>query len=173
MLLVYISTLQANWMGASPDGLVTDPSESQPYGLVEIKCPARAEKITLLDLCTNKKYKSSFFLQYTNGKYQLKKGNNYYYQIQGQLQITCRRWCDFVVWTALATVDDLVVQRIYLDEDMWKNTIYPCLYRFYMGSMLPELASPRHISGQPVREAAPFWNDDDLQLSTSVQPSQD
>ena len=65
MLLVYISTLQANWMGASLDGLMTDPNESQPYGLVEIKCPAHAEKITLLNLCTSKKYKSSFFLQYT------------------------------------------------------------------------------------------------------------
>ena len=34
-------------MGASPDGLVTDPSERQPFGLVEIKCPARAEKLSL------------------------------------------------------------------------------------------------------------------------------
>ena len=77
---MYNSTLQANWMGASPDGLVTNPSERQPYGLVEIKCPACAEKIPLLD--------------------QLKKGHNYYYQIQGQLQITCRQWCNFVVWTS-------------------------------------------------------------------------
>ena len=31
-------------MGASPDGLAVDPSEADdPYGLVEIKCPARAE----------------------------------------------------------------------------------------------------------------------------------
>ena len=78
-------------MGASPDRLVTDPSERQPYGLVEIKCPAHAEKIPLLDLCTEKQYKLSFFLQYINDKYQLKKGHNYYYQIQGQLQITCRQ----------------------------------------------------------------------------------
>ena len=108
-----------------------------------------------------------FFLQYINDKYQLKKGHNYYYyQIQGQLQITCRQWCDFVVWTPSATIDNLVVQRIYSDEDVWKNTIYPRLYRFYMGSMLPELASPRHVSCQPVREVAPFWNDNDLQPSS-------
>ena len=56
-------------MGASPDGLVTDPSERQPHGLVEIKCPAHAEKIPLLDLRTEKQYKSTFFLQYSNGKY--------------------------------------------------------------------------------------------------------
>ena len=60
-------------MGASPDGLVTDPTEIHPDGLVEIKCPARADKITLLDLCTDKQHKSNFFLQYINGEYQLKK----------------------------------------------------------------------------------------------------
>ncbi len=100
--------------------------------------------------------------------YQLKKGHNYYYQIQGQLQITCRQWCDFVVWTLSATIDNLVVQRIYSDEDVWKNTIYPHLYCFYMGSMPPELASPRHVSCQPVREVAPFWNDEDLLLCPTI-----
>ena len=35
-------------MGASPDGLVIDPTEQQPHGLVEIKCPARAEKLSYL-----------------------------------------------------------------------------------------------------------------------------
>ena len=68
-------------MGASPDGLVTDPSEIHPDSLAEIKCPARADKITLSDLCTDEQYKSSFFLQYINGEYQLTKGHNYYHQI--------------------------------------------------------------------------------------------
>ena len=50
-------------MGASPDGLVMDPSEQQPLGLVEIKCPARAEKLSLFDLCTKKEHKSTFCLR--------------------------------------------------------------------------------------------------------------
>ena len=49
-------------MGASPDGLVMDPSEQQPLGLVEIKCPARAEKLSLFDLSTKKEHKSTFCL---------------------------------------------------------------------------------------------------------------
>ena len=139
-------------MGASPDGLVTDPSEQQPYGLVEIKCPARAEKLSLLDLCTKKEYKSTFCLQYINDTYKLKKRNIYYYQIQGQLHITRRSWCDFVLWTPTTNVDNLFVERVYYDDALWRNTIYPQLYRFYVGSMLPELANPCHVSGQEVRE---------------------
>ena len=44
-----------------------------------------------------------------------------------------------------------MVERIAADDAFW-NTVLPKLRRFYLGSMLPELASPRHPSGQPVRE---------------------
>ena len=60
------------------------------------------------------------------------------------------------------TIDDLVIGQIYYDDPFWSNKIYPRLQRFYMGSMLPELASPRHISGQEVKELVPFWNDGDV-----------
>ena len=157
-------------MGASPDGLVMDPSEQQPLGLVEIKCPARAEKLSLFDLCTKKEHKSTFCLKYICDTYELKRQHNYYYQVQGQLHITRRSWCDFVLWTPSSTVDNLCVERIRYDKTFWTNTIYPRLYRFFMGSMLAELAHPRHISGQEVREMVPFWNDDDL--CPAPQPTQ-
>ena len=96
------------------------------------------------------------------GKYELKKQNSYYYQIQGQLHITRRNWCDFVVWTPSVTIDDLFVERIYYDDSLWSNTIYPQLHRFHMGSMLPELASPWYVSGQEIRELVPFWKDGNL-----------
>ena len=84
-------------MGASPDGLVVDPGEADdPYGLLEIKCPARAEKTSLLDLATKKEVCSSFFL---DKNLLLKRNHTYYYQVQGQLHITCHSYCDFVVWT--------------------------------------------------------------------------
>ena len=61
-------------MAASPDGLVLDCSETDdPCGLLEIKCPARGEKISLVDLCTKPEHKpSAFFLRYVDGKFYLK-----------------------------------------------------------------------------------------------------
>ena len=35
------------WLGASPDGLVYDPISTDPHGLLEIKCPSRAEDTSL------------------------------------------------------------------------------------------------------------------------------
>ena len=145
-------------MGASPDGCVTDPSEDQHNGLVEIKCPASAEETALIDLCK----KSTFCLKCTTTGLELKRQHNYFYQVQGQLHITGRKWCDFVIWTPSSTSDSLFVQRIYYDDSFWKETMYPRLHRFYMGSMLPELASPRHVSHQELREVVPFWNDINL-----------
>ena len=97
-------------MGASPNGLVMDPSEQQPLELVGIKCPARAEKLSLFDLCTKKEHNSIFCFRYIHDMYELKRQHNYYYQVQGHLHIARRSWCDFVLWTPLLTVDDLCVE---------------------------------------------------------------
>ena len=151
-----------NWIGASPDGIVNDPSSVEdPRGLLEIKCPASAESTSLEELCGT----SNFFLKYVDGKFHLKKSHDYYYQIQGQLHVTCRSWCDLVVWTPLGvppspptspSYTPITVERINVDEDFWNTKIFPKLADFYMKHMLSEIASPRHLSGQPIREQVPF-----------------
>ena len=44
------------WLGATPDGLVTDPSSPDPDGLLEIKCPNSFRESTLLDAASNKAF---------------------------------------------------------------------------------------------------------------------
>lgn len=59
-------------VGASPDGLVGED------GLLEIKCPEPAQSLqNALDGLYHEKYK---------------------WQVQGQLLVTGRKWCDFVVF---------------------------------------------------------------------------
>ena len=41
-----------HWIGASPDGIVNDPSSvDNPHGLLEAKCPASAESTSFEELC--------------------------------------------------------------------------------------------------------------------------
>lgn len=88
--------LQYPFFAASPDGLLNGD------GVLEVKCPVKAKLHRILEVNLN--YLDS------NGK--LKTGHNYYYQIQGLLEITDRRWCDFVVYSPL----EMRVERIYRDK---------------------------------------------------------
>ena len=155
---VHIDTTHC-WLAASPDGLVFDPLAINPEGVLEIKCPFTAKDTPLLNLCTNPKKKSQFFMKYDQQtrKFSLKRQHPYYYQVQGQMQIARRKWCDFYVWTSRK--DDRAIERIEADQDFW-TTILPKLRRFYFGSMIPELANPRHPSRQSVREFVDWFSED-------------
>lgn len=41
------------WFGASPNGLVTDPTFEKPHGLIEITCPYSKREMTPEEACTD------------------------------------------------------------------------------------------------------------------------
>ena len=127
---VYVFTYNNNWIIASPDGLVMDPSEA------EIKFPARTEITSMLDLATKKEVCSSFFsINICHWRRTI--------QVQGQLHITRHSWFDFVVWTPTATTANLCVDWIRVDHTLWKDTIYASRME-------------HHKTGQPVQELVFF-----------------
>lgn len=77
-------------MAASPDGLIDND------GIVEIKCPASIKDMTPKKAFDNKKLS---FMSFKDGMLKLKTTHNYYFQVQGQLEISERTYCYFVVWT--------------------------------------------------------------------------
>lgn len=114
------------FVAASPDGVL----ESQD-ALVEVKCPFTAKDMMVEEAVRKGLLK---FLGFDNGKLMLRDNHNYYYQIQGQLNITGRSECYFIVWTT----KDLWFQVIKKDESFWKGCMEK-LEVFYMEHMLPEL----------------------------------
>ena len=96
---------------ALPDGLLLDCGVTDnPCGLLDIKCPAYREKISLVDLCTKPEYKpSTFFLWYANVKFHLMTTHKYYYQMHAQFYIIGRPWCNLVIWTPF-----LYIRRTYI-----------------------------------------------------------
>ena len=81
--------------GASPDGLCNDD------GLVEVKCPSTKNHLLHIE-----------------------KGPpaNYMAQMQWQLLVTGRDWCDFVSYDPRAPIEhQLYVQRVLRDEYMIEN----------------------------------------------------
>ena len=132
---------QNNWLAATPDGIVHDPSDKEnPSGLLEIKNPFAVKDKHLTDACNM----SSFCLEEDkdNHAYKLKRQHNYYYQIQCQLYCVNTHWCDLVV----RTNKDIHVERIYRDEQWWAGQLEK-LKIFYFSALLPELACPRFRCG--------------------------
>ena len=116
----------------------------EPFGLAEIKCPYSHQNNTPEQACSNK----DFFYALENGVFvKLKRAHPYYSQIQGQLAMTQRKWCDFVV----NTPKGLSIERVPFDRDFWKSELLPKLTSFFDNCLGPEIISPRHSVGLPIR----------------------
>ena len=83
------------FFGASPDAVVYDPDNEDPFGLAEVKCPYSVRLITPAEACSHKDFCSTLETSST-GQHQLKlkRKHKYYSQVQGQMSISKRKWCD-------------------------------------------------------------------------------
>lgn len=135
-----------DWLGASPDGYIGDD------GLVEIKCPFGIRNDP------EPKFKT------------LAEQPHYYAQIQVQLYVTDRKWCDFWQWTPHGTR----LERVDIDHE-WLNENLPILRQFY-AFYLSELDNPDHL--EPLRkeintDAAKKMLDEYDQLGDAIANAQE
>ena len=126
------------FLGASPDLIVECKCHGK--GIVEIKCP-------FID-CKPKPGKPSY-LKKVDGKVVLNRSHPYFTQIQMQLAITERAWCDFYVYNPRGSV----TERIFLDEKFWEKVLSNCKY-FFTTFVVP------YLMEQAVPEVA--CEDDDI-----------
>lgn len=133
------------FLGASLDGAVFDPSSpNHPFGFLEIKCSFKHKNVTPQEAC----HDPTFCCTYSNTAQQimLKRTHPYFAQVQGQMVIGNRPWCDFVIYTTKG-VD---VHRVQFDEDYWNLTLLTKLTTFYDNCVAPEIVSPVHVLGIPI-----------------------
>ncbi|XP_041376830.1 uncharacterized protein LOC121389299 [Gigantopelta aegis] len=119
-------------LGSSPDGLVSCSCHDK--GLVEIKCPFKYRFKTPAEASMEK----DFYCHFVNGKITLKENHSYHYQIQGQMAVCQRNFCDFFVWTLRGDF----LQRIDFDIKFWENCLNK-INSFYLKAVIPELFSER------------------------------
>ena len=123
------------FIGASPDGLVTDPSVENPLGIIEVKniIVKDSEDLSLALVRKSICKKDGM----------VNKRHMYYYQMQQQLYVVNRTWCDFVV---RASNGELYCKRVPYDPKWWIEK-FANLDLFYDSYILPELAYPRLRDG--------------------------
>ena len=136
------------FLGVSPDAVVHDPTNANPFGLAEIKCPYSSRNQTpfeaaeLGDFCCQLEHNSTGL-----PCLKLKRSHPYFCQVQGQMAITERNWCDFVIYTPKG----ISIERIQYDPDFWTKELLPKLTTFYDNCLGPEIVCPVHVLGIPVR----------------------
>ena len=137
------------FLGASPDGCIHDPTCVQMFGVLEVKCPYKYRFESIDVAATNADFCLAV-VDKSDGSHcvELKTSHMYYSQVQGQLAITERQFCDFVVYTT----KDLFIQRIAFNEDFWLHKLLPKLIDFYDNCFAPAIVSPIHILGMQLHD---------------------
>ncbi|KFM56667.1 hypothetical protein X975_17468, partial [Stegodyphus mimosarum] len=115
---------------------------TSPDGLLEIKCPYTARFSADLSDFFSKPNSVGLRMDAENHLY-LPKRHRYYYQIQGQLAITERNWCDLYIWSRA----DAITLKIPVDKTFWISLITKL-----DNCILPELVDPRAPRKMPLRE---------------------
>ena len=114
------------FLGASPDGLVEGED-----AIVEVKCPYAAKDKKILP------GKHIPYLEYSGDKIQLKKNHSHHYQIQGQLMLSGRKKCYFIVYTMC----DLLIEEIPFDRSFFEEKMQSQLENFYEKVYCPYVAA--------------------------------
>ena len=114
------------YLGATPDGVVCDPSSSFE-GLLEIKCPhSIADDIP--------SHHNLEYLEKSEQGSRLKYKHPYFYQIQTQLGVTGKEWRDFFVYTKAGHF----LERVQINQDIW-NDIQACVKEFFTKHLAQKL----------------------------------
>ena len=137
------------WLACSPDGLVSSD------GLIEIKCLKIFHEhsiqtvIEQADDFKDAVKRQCFYIE--GNKCKLKHTHGYYYQVQMQLLVTGRRYCDFVLFSKHGPVS---IERMSRDETLisdilraltvlWMNVIAPEVFEMRVPrDLLPVILPP-------------------------------
>ena len=116
-------------LGASPDALVDCQECGQ--GCIEIKCPYTCREMVMSEACLTKAVPCTYN---EDGSLTISKKSSWYYQVQGEMMVTERKYCDLLIHTN----KDTICKRIQYDEafciDMVKK-----LTIFYIQFIVPRL----------------------------------
>lgn len=130
--------LEHGQLAASPDRLVDDGSEPNQHGLLEVKCLYSCKDMCISDAIESHQKKSNFPVKIIEKTTVLKESHSYYYQVQMQMGVTGRKWCDFAMFTNHES--DVFILRIRFDEDFW-HRLSEKLLDFHNRNVVPALVA--------------------------------
>lgn len=105
-------------------------------GIVFIKCPVKAFKLTVQEAIDRKMIP---FYKYVQGVMTVNKSSAWYIELQAELHIAYRSFAFLVIYLE----SDFKIEKIYRDDDFWFEKMVKPLVFFYEQAMIKELVDPR------------------------------
>ena len=124
---IYTTLITFNLPGASPDGIVD--CNCCGAGLVEVKCPFTVRHQPSASWNLN-------WLERDGSNLSLKREHQYYYQVQAQLFLCEKQYCDLVIWSEKS----IVIDRIVPDAVFW-SMMCRKFTSFHKNAIMPELVA--------------------------------
>ncbi|KAJ8916465.1 hypothetical protein NQ315_014682 [Exocentrus adspersus] len=131
---------------------------------MEVKCFEKVAKSGMsLEEAVKNKLVPCLTLQ--DGNLHLRHNHNYYYQIQGQLGITQRQLCYFVVYTG--DYNNIFIEEIVFDDIFFRDMVCK-LIDFYENCLAPEIILNRRQRNLKCRDPPSILRaQEELQLRKS------
>lgn len=114
--------LSNKWLGYSPDGIIF--FEDQPLYLLEIKCIFEGKIKTICEAIKNAKY-----VNFENGKYQLKKKHKYYGQVQMGMAVLNLSKTYFVIYASFD--DSVIIMDVDFNYDFTCNMLTDVKQKYF------------------------------------------
>ena len=108
------------WLAGSPDGIMLLIIQKRNQSCKKLSVQ-KQQRTALLQRCAQK---SSFSLVKNEGKLWLKTCHSYNYQVQVQVFVAWKRWCDFCVYGQ----KELFVQRLRFNRTFILDIFLKCLF---------------------------------------------
>ena len=114
--------------------------------MIEVKCPHCAKDMQVTDAASNI---TNFCLaKDSTGEIKLKRDHAYYYQVQMQLFVTDKPYCDFILWTEkdgqAPYVERITPDLVFFEEQLEKAAV------FFKKCVIPELLAKCYTAPKPL-----------------------
>ncbi|XP_061174226.1 uncharacterized protein LOC133183284 [Saccostrea echinata] len=131
-----------SFLAASPDMLVS--CDCCGEGLLEVKSTLKPKCSSCSSFCTCN-LPDYLLAAATDGELEIKKNHRYFCQVQGQMAITKRMWCDFFVYSCNGTFN----KRINFEEEYYAD-VQVNLIDFFKTFIAPKFMEKQDMLATPM-----------------------
>ena len=128
---------------------IYDPTEKEPYGFVEIKCPYKHRSSSLSMACEDTNFCCRLTTVNGKKKIEIKRDTCIMHRCKDKWQLDVKHG---VTLSCIRISNEVHIHRLHFNVNFWKNDLLLKLVYFYNNCLAQEIIHPMHVLGLPIRD---------------------